>query len=269
MSYLKENLDALLKKRNMSATALSQATGVPQPTIHRILSGVSKDPRTDTIQPLADYFNVPVETLRSTYLEVALARAASQSGSVVSTGLHAGVTPSAFNDARYNREQQFLAELGKRLGKPVKERRSVDPFGIPGYRFDYASERVVAEFNVLPVKPISPEDSVEIAPSASVDLGFATRRLWLMSCSRLGSSLLTEDRHYLMFFDLMPLSPIVDVRHVAPSMVQLIVQARDHGIHAFWQGPRDAATIVATVERGAHPSNADVVHDFDDLTDSQ
>mgnify|MGYP003670214632 FL=1 len=58
--------------RGISENALSRATyevlgedkGVPQPTIHRILSGSSKDPKSLTIQRLAEFFGVTEAQLR-------------------------------------------------------------------------------------------------------------------------------------------------------------------------------------------------------------
>jgi transcriptional regulator with XRE-family HTH domain len=53
----------------ISPYALSSVTGVPQPTIFRILTGESDDPRTKTLQPLAAYFGVTVADLRDRDLE--------------------------------------------------------------------------------------------------------------------------------------------------------------------------------------------------------
>lgn len=44
--------------------ALASETGVPQPTIFRILTGESNDPRTKTLQPLAMHFGITVADLR-------------------------------------------------------------------------------------------------------------------------------------------------------------------------------------------------------------
>jgi len=63
-SPLQKNLEWLIAQRNTNPYELQRATGVPQPTIHRILTGESNDPRTKTLQPLADYFGVPVADLR-------------------------------------------------------------------------------------------------------------------------------------------------------------------------------------------------------------
>lgn len=41
--------------------ALARSSGVPQPTIHRILTGETSEPRRSTMQPLATYYGVDVE----------------------------------------------------------------------------------------------------------------------------------------------------------------------------------------------------------------
>lgn len=69
MNNLKRNLQYLIDKHGTNPTALAALTGVPQPTIHRILTGESKDPRSSTLQPLADHFNVMVEFLRTGDIE--------------------------------------------------------------------------------------------------------------------------------------------------------------------------------------------------------
>lgn len=59
-----KNLEWLIAQRKTNPYELQRATGVPQPTIHRILTGESSDPRTRTLQPLADHFGVSVADLR-------------------------------------------------------------------------------------------------------------------------------------------------------------------------------------------------------------
>jgi phage repressor protein C with HTH and peptisase S24 domain len=61
---VKKNLEWLIGQGKTNPYELQRATGVPQPTIHRILTGESTDPRTKTLQPLADYFRVSVADLR-------------------------------------------------------------------------------------------------------------------------------------------------------------------------------------------------------------
>lgn len=53
-----------MRKAGTNPHDLHRATGVPQPTIHRILTGESNDPRYQTIAPLADFFKVTPAALR-------------------------------------------------------------------------------------------------------------------------------------------------------------------------------------------------------------
>jgi len=61
---VQQNLQYLLLKTGSTPTALSFATKIPQPTIHRILKGESKDPRTSTLDALASHFHVSASDLR-------------------------------------------------------------------------------------------------------------------------------------------------------------------------------------------------------------
>lgn len=63
MLYVAKNLKWLMGDK-ITPYALASETGVPQPTIFRILTGESDDPRTKTLQPLASYFGVTVADLR-------------------------------------------------------------------------------------------------------------------------------------------------------------------------------------------------------------
>jgi len=57
-------LSYLMKKQGLSENKLARDSGVPQPSIHRILTGDVQDPMTKTIKPLADYFKITVAQLR-------------------------------------------------------------------------------------------------------------------------------------------------------------------------------------------------------------
>lgn len=50
---ISERLALLLKEKNLTANALSKKTGVPQPTIHKILDGKTANPGVNTIAALA------------------------------------------------------------------------------------------------------------------------------------------------------------------------------------------------------------------------
>lgn len=71
---MRQNIAYLIEQRRTNANALAVAAGVPQPTVHRILSGESLDPRTSTLKKLADQLGVTVNDLR----ERDLAREAQQ-----------------------------------------------------------------------------------------------------------------------------------------------------------------------------------------------
>lgn len=63
-NYLRENLLALLEAHcSLSESELSRKAGVPQPTINRLLSGVTPDPRVSTVRDLARFFGVRIEQL--------------------------------------------------------------------------------------------------------------------------------------------------------------------------------------------------------------
>jgi phage repressor protein C with HTH and peptisase S24 domain len=61
---LKDILRVLMETRGVGQNELADITKVPQPTIFRILKGESKDPRSGTLRPLADYFAVTIAQLR-------------------------------------------------------------------------------------------------------------------------------------------------------------------------------------------------------------
>ena len=60
---IRKKLERLMREHNLSQSALSRATGVPQPTINRILSQATLDLRRDSVVRIAQYFGVEPETL--------------------------------------------------------------------------------------------------------------------------------------------------------------------------------------------------------------
>lgn len=65
-STLASNLRWLLDNAAtpMTEMDLSEATGVPQPTINRILGGKSAEPRDSTLHPIAEYFHLTLDQIR-------------------------------------------------------------------------------------------------------------------------------------------------------------------------------------------------------------
>lgn len=66
---LRKNLEWLMRRDGLNAHSLAREAKANQPTLFRILSGESLDPRTATLRPLADFFGVSVEDLRGLDLE--------------------------------------------------------------------------------------------------------------------------------------------------------------------------------------------------------
>ena len=56
-------LRKLMRERRISQTALSRATGIPQPTINRILHGVTLNPRHDSVVHLATFFHMTPDSM--------------------------------------------------------------------------------------------------------------------------------------------------------------------------------------------------------------
>lgn len=63
---ISENLGHLIKLKNTTESKIAQDLKIPVMTVRRLLSGETTDPRVFTLKALADYFNVPVDTLLET-----------------------------------------------------------------------------------------------------------------------------------------------------------------------------------------------------------
>lgn len=66
MELLQRNLRWLMDRNGTNATQVAQHTGIPQPTIYRILTGETGNPRVATLTSLAKHFRVSLEALQST-----------------------------------------------------------------------------------------------------------------------------------------------------------------------------------------------------------
>ncbi|HBD7247127.1 TPA: LexA family transcriptional regulator [Legionella pneumophila] len=61
---LSENLQQLMRIHgNISVSELARLTGIPQPTIHHILAGSTKNPRKKALEELSRYFSVSIDEL--------------------------------------------------------------------------------------------------------------------------------------------------------------------------------------------------------------
>ena len=66
------------KQGPTSENALARLSGVPQPTIHRILAGHSRDPETATLEKLARYYKISLAEIRGEVTANAAAQTASR-----------------------------------------------------------------------------------------------------------------------------------------------------------------------------------------------
>jgi SOS-response transcriptional repressor LexA len=57
------NLRRLMSINKVSEAEVSRQTHIPQPTIHKIVSGKTTDPRASTLIALADYFKISIDEL--------------------------------------------------------------------------------------------------------------------------------------------------------------------------------------------------------------
>lgn len=63
MSELADVMNIMLKKLDMSVTELSRQTGVGQPVIHRLTTGISINPTLSTLRPIAQFFKISLSQL--------------------------------------------------------------------------------------------------------------------------------------------------------------------------------------------------------------
>ena len=62
-SRLTETLKKLMEEISISEAELARKTAIPQPTLHRILSGATLSPRGNSLAPLANFFSVTINQL--------------------------------------------------------------------------------------------------------------------------------------------------------------------------------------------------------------
>lgn len=68
MHNLCSNLQILLEKKNISITELARRLEISPPTLTRIFSGETSDPRLSTLKAIANFFKVSMDSLVSSHL---------------------------------------------------------------------------------------------------------------------------------------------------------------------------------------------------------
>jgi transcriptional regulator with XRE-family HTH domain len=67
------NIKRLMAEKTMNEATLAKKTAIPQPTLHKILSGKTADPRVSTLKLIAEHFNVSLDTIMYTGTEEKIA----------------------------------------------------------------------------------------------------------------------------------------------------------------------------------------------------
>jgi len=61
--YLRKNLLALMEARSLNEAQLAREASIPQPTMHKLMSGATIDPRISTLEPIARFFGISIDQL--------------------------------------------------------------------------------------------------------------------------------------------------------------------------------------------------------------
>jgi len=64
ISRLSDILNRLMFEKKIRATELAREVDLPQPTVHRIVTGKCANPHQSSLQPLANYFDITVDQLK-------------------------------------------------------------------------------------------------------------------------------------------------------------------------------------------------------------
>ena len=63
MNKLAPILCQLIREQQITVSELARRTQIGQPVIHRLISGVTLDPKVSTLSALANYFNISINQL--------------------------------------------------------------------------------------------------------------------------------------------------------------------------------------------------------------
>lgn len=259
MSQLVANIHYLMQKHGIeNPTRLAKVSGVPQPTIKRILDGTSTDPRTDTLQSLADVFNVTVEYLRTgdpanKYAGIAnLVKESAQSNYELPETKIAAENPRPGAPIALQLERNFFKALPPELHRNVERKMN---FQGHAYRFDYCSEKLIAEIGAIFVRSVA-------GKTRTISTMGTTRSLWRMSAYRMLTKDAIPDRAYFLF-----LTVIDETEGPLPisTITRITGEAALHGIRVVVVGGvEDAAKLVEAIENGTLKDLTPMDYDEDD-----
>jgi SOS-response transcriptional repressor LexA len=83
-AVLGDNLKQLMHLHHLNEAKLARNTSIPQPTLHKILTGNTVAPKISTLRLLADYFNVTLEELYTSGYSFQIQKTKSQSIPIIS-----------------------------------------------------------------------------------------------------------------------------------------------------------------------------------------
>jgi len=62
MENIASILSHLMSKNNISSAELARRTGIGQPVIYRLMTGITENPQVLTLKPIAEYFGITVDS---------------------------------------------------------------------------------------------------------------------------------------------------------------------------------------------------------------
>ncbi len=62
-SWLVHNIKRLMAAKGLNEATLAKRTSIPQPTLHKILSGKTADPRVSTLKLISEFFNISLDAV--------------------------------------------------------------------------------------------------------------------------------------------------------------------------------------------------------------
>lgn len=61
--WLVHNIKRLMAAKGLNEATLAKRTSIPQPTLHKILSGKTADPRASTLKLISEFFNISLDAI--------------------------------------------------------------------------------------------------------------------------------------------------------------------------------------------------------------
>lgn len=257
MNILRQNLAYLMDMHQLSANALAQASGASQPTISRILSGESSDPRVQSLQPIAEYFKMDLEDLRGKLIEgadtIQLVGSLSTTNRPPASQRQKNILRPRFTSWMVSGGVygDSIATFENLLPDGLKTNLRNDGLRIPlfGARrfFNYQSEIAIAE--IRGAYFYKKDGKYHHTFNTEADQVKST--LWDMLCMKTRTQLHYPGQRFFIFYFFRDLESDEIASYIdAPrEFTELMGEAAEHGIAVIQTTPEIAATIIEESER--------------------